>query len=119
MHLDSELASCARTPECRGLILRGRPGWGDGVTVVFKELGDGSRRQVKHWLGHKAEEDCERNQRREDNALAPADVANAFKRGLHFAENHLSVEPKRIGYGQDDAEGSKRRNRDIDIKGAD
>src|SRR5690242_6229357 len=55
---------------------RGRFGRGYGVIVILEQLGHRSGRHIQHWLGRNTEQDGEHDQRREDHAFAPADVAD-------------------------------------------
>src|SRR5262245_21753661 len=98
---------------------RGSLGRGNGVVVVFEQLRNRSRGYVEDRLWHDTKQNGECDQRGEDDAFAPANVANAFQRRLELAKNHPAVQPQRIGSRQDDAEGRKRRNRDVHLESTD
>src|SRR5262249_40630546 len=93
---------------------------GERVVIVVDQRRHRGGRHLEHRLRIDAEQDRQRDERREDRDLARPEVENGGERGLfQLAKDHLAVEPERVSRGQDQPEGGEDRHGGVDLEGAD
>src|SRR5262252_2420087 len=95
-------------------------GGAERLIVVVEQLSHRSRRHIEYRLGEEAERDGQQSQRPERDDLAIVKVLDGGELGLvEDPEDHLAIEPQRIGRRQDDAARGECRDPGVHLEGAD
>src|SRR5262245_48273930 len=98
---------------------RGGLGGAERPLIVVDQLGYGRCRHVEHRLRVDAERNGQHGEWPKRDDLTVIEVLDAHElRLVERAEDHLAVEPERVGGRQDHAKRGECRNPDVDLEGA-